>query len=58
MTIGRAQELAPESEFEFFVLSAEPIRLPRWIRLGKWMSKAEEDFDQDISIHHTLGLNT
>jgi CRISPR-associated protein Csc1 len=41
MNIGRAKELVPESEFEFFVLSAEPIRLPRWIRLGKWMSKAE-----------------
>ena len=41
MNIGRAKELAPESEFEFFVLSEEPIRLPRWIRLGKWMSKAE-----------------
>jgi len=39
--IGRAKELAPESEFEFFVLSEEPLQLPHWIRLGKWMSKAE-----------------
>jgi len=38
---GRAKELAPESTFEFFVFNAEPVRLPRWIRLGKWMSKAE-----------------
>jgi len=37
---GRAKELAPESEFEFFVLHREPITLPRWIRLGKWASKA------------------
>ena len=39
--IGRSKELAPESVFEFFVLSARPVTLPRWIRLGKWMSKAE-----------------
>lgn len=37
---GRAKELAPESEFEFFVLSEDSLRLPRWIRLGKWMAKA------------------
>jgi CRISPR-associated protein Csc1 len=39
--IGRAKELAPGSEFEFFVISGEPVHLPRWIRLGKWYSKAE-----------------
>jgi CRISPR-associated protein Csc1 len=39
--IGRANELAPESEFEFFVISHDQVQLPRWIRLGKWMSKAE-----------------
>jgi CRISPR-associated protein Csc1 len=40
VVFGRAKELAPESTFEFFVLSADEIRLPRWIRLGKWMAKA------------------
>jgi CRISPR-associated protein Csc1 len=40
IVFGRAKELAPESSFEFFVLSREAIRLPRWIRLGKWMAKA------------------
>jgi CRISPR-associated protein Csc1 len=38
--IGRSKELAPESVFEFFVLHGEPLDLPRWIRLGKWASKA------------------
>lgn len=38
--IGRAKEIAPESIFECYVLSEEPLRLPRWIRLGKWHSKA------------------
>jgi CRISPR-associated protein Csc1 len=36
---GRAKELAPESEFELFVVSREAIELPRWIRMGKWASK-------------------
>ena len=39
--IGRAKELAPGSEFEFFVISRELVIFPHWIRLGKWMSKAE-----------------
>jgi CRISPR-associated protein Csc1 len=37
---GRAKELSPNSIYEFFVISAERLTLPRWIRLGKWMSKA------------------
>ena len=37
---GRAKELAPESAFEFFVLSEQEMTLPRWICLGKWMAKA------------------
>jgi CRISPR-associated protein Csc1 len=41
VVFGRAKELAPESTFEFFVLSADEPRLPRWIRLGKWMAKAQ-----------------
>lgn len=36
---GRAKELAPESEFECFVISKQPVALPRWIRMGKWASK-------------------
>lgn len=40
VVFGRAKELAPESIFEFFVLSLTPIQLPHWIRLGKWMAKA------------------
>lgn len=42
-SFGRAKELAPESTFRCFVLSAAPLTLPRWIRLGKWHSKALVD---------------
>ncbi|MFM6311581.1 MAG: type I-D CRISPR-associated protein Cas5/Csc1 [Dolichospermum sp.] len=40
-TYGRIREIAPESQFEFFVISQKEIKLPKWIRLGKWMSKSE-----------------
>jgi CRISPR-associated protein Csc1 len=38
---GRTKEIAAESQFEFFVISQSAIALPKWIRLGKWASKAE-----------------
>lgn len=41
VVFGRAKELAPGSTFEFFILADEKRPLPRWIRLGKWMAKAE-----------------
>jgi CRISPR-associated protein Csc1 len=37
---GRAKELTVGSRFECFILSPQPLQLPRWVRLGKWMSKA------------------
>jgi CRISPR-associated protein Csc1 len=43
VVFGRSKELAPQSTFEFFVLSEQPVKLPRWIRLGKWMAKARVD---------------
>lgn len=40
-SFGRAKEIAPESVFECLILSRNPVQLSRWVRLGKWMSKAE-----------------
>jgi CRISPR-associated protein Csc1 len=40
-SFGRTKEIAPESKFEFFIISEKPLQLAKWIRLGKWMSKAE-----------------
>ncbi|NJN39273.1 MAG: type I-D CRISPR-associated protein Cas5/Csc1 [Acaryochloridaceae cyanobacterium CSU_3_4] len=45
-SFGRAKEIAPESQFEFFVTSEQPLHFPRWIRLGKWMSKAEVELKE------------
>jgi CRISPR-associated protein Csc1 len=44
--IGRAKELAPESTFRCYVLSAAPLALPRWVRLGKWHSKTLLDVEE------------
>jgi CRISPR-associated protein Csc1 len=40
-SFGRAKEVAPESLFECYIFADKPLALPKWIRLGKWMSKAE-----------------
>lgn len=41
--IGRNKEVGPGSVFEFFILNEQMdyTKVPRWVRLGKWMSKAE-----------------
>ena len=51
-SFGRAKELAPESEFEFFIVGKLPDQLPKWIRLGLWMSKAQIEITdcQDLTV--------
>lgn len=49
-SFGRAKELATGSTFEFAILSTERVRLPRWIRLGKWMSKAEVRVTSEVEV--------
>lgn len=39
-SFGRAKEFAAESTFQCYILSQQHVTLPRWIRLGKWHSKA------------------
>jgi CRISPR-associated protein Csc1 len=51
---GRTRELMPGSIFEAFVISESPRKLPRWIRLGKWMSKAEV-IGTSVEIKETTG---
>jgi len=54
-SFGRAKEIAPESQFECFILSEQPLTLPRWIRLGKWASKAEIRIEELSKIRSTEG---
>ena len=44
-SFGRAKELAPESVFEFFIVGELSNQLPKWIRLGLWMSKARVEVE-------------
>lgn len=49
---GRAKEIAVESRFHFGVLSEQARQLPRWIRMGLWMSKAQvEVLEIDLQKH-------
>ncbi|MBD2454636.1 type I-D CRISPR-associated protein Cas5/Csc1 [Nostoc sp. FACHB-87] len=57
-SFGRAKEIAPESIFEFFVISQKELKLPKWIRLGKWMSKAEVTVEKLPQPQTTEGLFT
>lgn len=44
---GRLKEIAVGSKFIFFIISQkEDYYPPRWIRLGKWMSKARIEFER------------
>lgn len=52
---GRAKELAPESTFEFLVISPRRPNLPRWIRLGKWMSKARVEIIEATEVNEKSG---
>jgi CRISPR-associated protein Csc1 len=59
-SFGRAKEIAPESKFEFFIISEKiltekPQKLPKWIRLGKWMSKAELKTEEITKVERKNG---
>lgn len=59
-SFGRAKEIAAESQFEFFIIAENSVDFPKckWIRLGKWMSKAQVRFEQLNSIKIQQGLFT
>ena len=54
-SFGRTKEIAPESKFEFFVISEKPLKLAKWIRLGKWMSKAELKTEEITNVESKNG---
>lgn len=57
-TFGRAKEIAPESVFQFAVLSEkEKLELPRWLRMGLWRSKAELHYEIVEAKQANLSLN-
>lgn len=38
---GRAKELAVGSQYRTYIIAPETIKIPRWIRLGKWAAKVQ-----------------
>ena len=36
---GRAKELAVGSQYRTYIIAPESLKIPRWIRLGKWAAK-------------------
>lgn len=54
-TYGRIREIAPESIFEAYVITSEAFSLPAWIRLGKWMSKAEVRSQELTNVRQSEG---
>lgn len=53
-SFGRLKELAPESTFRCYVFREQPAPLPRWIRLGKWHSKAWVTFES-VAVERRTG---
>lgn len=54
-SFGRNKEIAPESVFEFFAISEKLLKLPKWIRLGKWSSKAEITQSEPLNFKRQQG---
>lgn len=54
-SFGRAKEIAPESQFECFILSQKTLTLPKWVRLGKWASKASVEVEELSQIKQSEG---
>ena len=52
-SFGRTKEIAPESKFEFFLISDKPLKLAKWIRLGKWMSKAAVEIVEQKEVNRS-----
>ncbi|MDH6103242.1 type I-D CRISPR-associated protein Cas5/Csc1 [Chrysosporum ovalisporum ANA283AFssAo] len=41
---GRAKELAVGSQYRTYIIAPDSIKIPRWIRLGKWSAKVKVEF--------------
>lgn len=43
---GRAKELAVGSQYRTYIMAPETVKIPRWIRLGKWAAKIKVEIIQ------------
>lgn len=50
---GKVKEISVGSKFSFYIISNKEIEtIPRWIRLGKWLSKAKLDIKGTYNIEN------
>ncbi|MEH1902147.1 MAG: type I-D CRISPR-associated protein Cas5/Csc1 [Nostoc sp.] len=52
---GRAKELAVGSQYKTYIVSRESIKIPRWIRLGKWAAKVRVEATEIIDLKERSG---
>ncbi|MBX3086752.1 MAG: type I-D CRISPR-associated protein Cas5/Csc1 [Anaerolineae bacterium] len=52
-TYGRAKEIGVDSRFRFGILAASELTIPRWIRMGLWLSKARVEPLEQVALHET-----
>ncbi|MBD2330134.1 type I-D CRISPR-associated protein Cas5/Csc1 [Alkalinema sp. FACHB-956] len=54
-SFGRTKEIAAESQFECFVITSKTLQFSKWIRLGKWMSKAAVSLSEPLEFTNDTG---
>lgn len=52
---GRAKELAVGSQYKTYIVAREPIKIPGWIRLGKWSAKVRVEKSEITDIKEKSG---
>jgi len=54
---GRAKEIAVGSKYRTYIIAPDNIKLPQWIRLGKWSAKIKVEIIKipDTAIEHKSG---
>jgi CRISPR-associated protein Csc1 len=52
---GRAKELAVGSHYQTYIIARSTIKIPKWIRLGKWSSKIRVENSEITDIKEKSG---
>lgn len=52
---GRAKELAVGSQYKTYIIARESIKIPRWIRLGKWAAKVRVEATEIADLKERSG---
>lgn len=55
---GRAKELAVGSQYQTYIIAPEEVKIPRWIRLGKWAAKTHVETTLIAQVQQKSGQYT